>query len=47
MEVFFSFYLEFSTELMHYARDSLLKSFSASGEKYVVLPTGGGSTGAI
>lgn len=32
---------------MHYARDSLLKSFSAPHDKFVVLPTGGGSTGAI
>jgi hypothetical protein len=32
---------------MHYARDSMLKSFNAPVGKYVVLPTGGGSTGAI
>lgn len=47
LEVQFLFNLEFSTELMHYARDSLLRSFSASKDEYVVLPTGGGSTGAI
>ena len=33
--------------MMHYAHDSLLKSFNASPEEYVVLPTGSGSTGAI
>ena len=33
--------------MMHYARDSLLKSFSASPSEYVVLPAGSGSTGAI
>lgn len=38
---------EFSTELMHYARDSLLESFSAPHNKFVVLPTGSGSTGAL
>lgn len=43
----FSRYGKFSTQLMHYARDSLLKSFSAPENEYVVLPTGGGSTGAI
>lgn len=32
---------------MHYARDSMLRSFSAPKNEYVVLPTGGGSTGAI
>lgn len=32
---------------MHYARDSLLRSFNALSGQYVVLPTGGGSTGAI
>ena len=32
---------------MHYAHDSLLKSFSADPELFVVLPTGSGSTGAI
>ena len=32
---------------MHYSRDSLLKSFNASLDKYVVLPAGGGSTGAV
>lgn len=32
---------------MHYAHDSLLRSFSASDEDYVALPTGSGSTGAI
>jgi selenocysteine lyase/cysteine desulfurase len=32
---------------MHYARDSLLKSFGTSTLTYCVLPTGGGSTGAI
>lgn len=32
---------------MHYAHDSLLRSFSASTEDYVALPTGSGSTGAI
>lgn len=43
----FSHYGEYSTNLMKYARDSLLKSFNASPEEYVVLPTGAGSTGAI
>ena len=33
--------------MMHYARDSLLRSFSAKAEDFVVLPTGNGSTGAI
>lgn len=32
---------------MHYARDSLLRSFNAPTGQYIVLPTGGGSTGAI
>lgn len=32
---------------MHYAHDSLLKSFSACKEDFVALPTGSGSTGAI
>ena len=32
---------------MHYAHHSMLKSFSATPEEYVVLPTGSGSTGAI
>ena len=32
---------------MHYAHDSLLKSFSADPELFVALPTGSGSTGAI
>lgn len=32
---------------MHYAHDSLLRSFSADPEIYVALPTGSGSTGAI
>lgn len=39
--------LEYSTEMMHYAHDSLLNSFSASKEDFVALPTGSGSTGAI
>lgn len=33
--------------MMHYAHDSLLRSFNADPSKYVVLPTGSGSTGAI
>lgn len=33
--------------MMHYAHDSLLASFSADKEKFVALPTGSGSTGAI
>ena len=33
--------------MMHYAHKSMLKSFSADPEKYIVLPTGSGSTGAI
>jgi selenocysteine lyase/cysteine desulfurase len=33
--------------MMHYAHDSLLRSFSASKEDFVALPTGSGSTGAI
>jgi hypothetical protein len=33
--------------MMHYAHDSLLKSFNADIEEYVALPTGSGSTGAI
>ena len=33
--------------MMHYAHDSLLKSFSADTDDYVALPTGSGSTGAI
>lgn len=41
------FRVEYSTEMMHYAHDSLLKSFSADHEEYVALPTGSGSTGAI
>jgi selenocysteine lyase/cysteine desulfurase len=33
--------------MMHYAQDSLLRSFSADSELFVALPTGSGSTGAI
>ena len=33
--------------MMHYAHDSLLESFSASKDEYIILPTGSGSTGAI
>ena len=33
--------------MMHYARDSLLRSFSADPGEYVVLPAGNGATGAI
>lgn len=33
--------------MMHYSRNSLLQSFNADPSKYVVLPTGSGSTGAI
>jgi selenocysteine lyase/cysteine desulfurase len=33
--------------MMHYAHNSLLRSFSACSEDYVALPTGSGSTGAI
>ena len=33
--------------MMHYSLNSLLKSFSADPKKYVVLPTGSGSTGAV
>lgn len=47
MEVIFVFYEEFSTDMMHWAELSLLKSFSANPEVYVALPTGSGSTGAI
>jgi hypothetical protein len=43
----FSYFGRFSTEMMHYSLNSLLKSFSADPEKYVVLPTGSGSTGAV
>ena len=43
----FSHFGKYSTEMMHYAHDSLLKSFSADHEEYVALPTGSGSTGAI
>ena len=32
---------------MHYSQNSLLKSFTADPFKYVALPTGSGSTGAI
>lgn len=32
---------------MHYAEKSLLKSFNADPEYYIVLPTGSGSTGAV
>lgn len=32
---------------MHYAQDSLLKSFSVDTKEYVALPAGSGSTGAI
>lgn len=32
---------------MYYARDSLLRSFSAPEDKYIVLPAGAGCTGAI
>lgn len=39
--------IEYSTELMHYAQDSLLKSFSVDTKNYVALPAGSGSTGAI
>lgn len=39
--------LEYSTEMMHYAHDSLLNSFSANKDDFVALPTGSGSTGAI
>lgn len=43
----FSYYGEYSTNLMKYARDSLLRSFNAPEGVYTVLPTGAGSTGAI
>ena len=43
----FSHFGKFSTEMMKYAHDSLLKSFSANSEEFVALPTGSGSTGAI
>jgi len=33
--------------MMHYAQKSLLKSFSADPDKYVALPIGSGSTGAM
>ena len=33
--------------MIHYAQDSLLRSFSADPNLYVALPTGSGSTGAI
>jgi selenocysteine lyase/cysteine desulfurase len=33
--------------MMNYSHKSLLKSFSASPEAYVALPTGSGCTGAI
>ena len=33
--------------MMHYAHDSILRSFSADPDRYVCLPTGSGSTGAI
>jgi len=33
--------------MMNYSHKSLLKSFSASPEVYVALPTGSGCTGAI
>ena len=32
---------------MNYTLKSLLKSFSANGDKYVALPTGSGCTGSI
>ena len=38
---------EYSTEMMHYAQDSMLASFGCKPEEFVVLPTGSGSTGAI
>ena len=47
MEVPYFAILEYSTEMMHYSQNSLLKSFSANPNLYVALPTGSGSTGAI
>lgn len=38
---------EFSTELVHYSQLSLLNSVSADPKKYIIIPTGNGSTGAI
>ena len=32
---------------MHYAHDSLLRSFNTNGQQYVALPAGSGCTGAI
>ena len=43
----FSYFGEYSTNLMKYARDSLLRSFNSKDDIYTVLPTGAGSTGAI
>lgn len=43
----FSHFGKYSTQMMHYAENSLLKNFSADPERYVVLPTGSGSTGAV
>ena len=33
--------------MMHYAHDSLLKSFNTTGDIFVALPAGSGCTGAI
>jgi hypothetical protein len=38
---------EYSTKMMHYSLHSLLNTFEADPDKYVVLPAGNGSTGAI
>lgn len=43
----FSHFGAYSTEMMHYAQESLLKSFSADKEEFMAIPTGSGSTGAI
>ena len=43
----FIFSAEFCTELVHYSHLSLLNSLSADPDKYIIIPTGNGSTGAI
>ena len=39
--------VEFSTSLLKYSQDSLLKSFNADNGRYMALPVGSGCTGAL
>ena len=41
------FSVGFSTELVQYSQSSLLNTFSADPNKYIIIPIGSGSTGAI